>query len=317
MSAPSFVVLVTEYLALRRSLGFALKSGGWVLLAFARHLDEIGHCGPLTVDVATRWAASSESTDPCAAARRLAFVRQFARHLLAFEPATEVPPAGLLGRDAIRKPPHIYSDAEIAELLREARLLQPRDGLRPLTYVAFFALLASTGLRLAEARRLTRRDVDLKDSLLVVREGKCRKSRLVPLHASTVTALAHYAARRDRARHAPRSEFFFRTDREGALSHHAVEKTFHVLRRRLKWCVGDRARRPHIHDLRHTFAVRRLLRWYEEGADVDRKVLALATYLGHTKVSGTYWYLSAVPELMSVTSRRFELFAGGGEERVS
>jgi integrase len=78
-----------------------------------------------------------------------------------------------------------------------------------------------------------------------------------------------------------------------------------------------RARRPRIHDLRHTFAVRRLLRWYEEGVEVNQKILALATYLGHAKVTDTYWYLSAVPELMAVTAQRFEHFAQPQQESVS
>ena len=205
----------------------------------------------------------------------------------------------------------------ISALLRECSLLRPRDGLRPRTYVAFFSLLASTGLRLSEARRLERSDVDLSKGLLTVRAGKFRKSRLVPLHPSSVQALARYVRQRDAFRFAPRSEFFFRTDHGRALQRAAVEKTFSRLRDRLRWTSQERARRPRIHDLRHTFAVRRLLRWYEEGTDLDRKMLALSTYLGHAKVTDTYWYLSAVPELMAITSRRFAQFARREQERAS
>jgi integrase len=169
--------------------------------------------------------------------------------------------------------------------------------------------LVSTGLRLSEACRLHRNDVDLREGLLTVREGKFRKTRLVPLHPTAVQALTRYAARRDAFQGAPRSEFFFPTDRAPALTRAAVEHTFSSLRDRLDWTTHGRTGHPRIHDLRHTFAVRKLLRWYEEGADVNRKILALATYLGHAKVTDTYWYLSAVPELMAVTARRFELFA--------
>jgi integrase len=234
-----------------------------------------------------------------------------------FDSATQVPPTGLLGRRSARKQPHIYSDAEITALLEQASQLWPRHGLRPVTYVAFFSLLVSTGLRLSEACHLTPSDVDLTDGVLTVRESKFRKSRLVPLHPSTTQALTSYAAHRDACLGTPRSGHFFRTDRAPALTRPAVQCTFALLRLRLGWTAEGRARRPRIHDLRHTFAVRRLLHWYEEGADVDRKILALATYLGHAKVTDTYWYVSAVPELMALSSERFESFARREQERTS
>lgn len=317
MTSPSFLDLVEQYLVFRRGLGFDLKSPGWMLRDFARHADRIGHQGQVTTDLAVQWALSTRSNDPAQAARRLSAVRQFARHRAVFDPATEIPPVGLLGRVPRRKQPHIYSDAEVAALLRQARLLLPRRGLRPRTYVAFFSLLASTGLRLSEACRLEPRDVDLDNGILTVRESKFRKSRLVPLHPTATRALTRYAADRDACRDAPRSGCFFRTDRAPALKRAAVQKTFSRLRDRLGWTAQGRARRPRIHDIRHTFAVRRLLRWYEEDADIDRKILALATYLGHAKVTDTYWYVSAVPELMAIASQRFERFAHREQESAS
>ena len=317
MTPPKWPVLVEDYLALRRDLGFDVEQLGWLLRNFARYAERTEHRGPLTVDLAVRWALSSGPGDPARGERRLWAVRQFARHRAAFDPATEVATAGLLGRIPGRTQPHIYSDAEISALLRECSRLRPRGGLRPATYVAFFSLLASTGLRLSEARHLERRDVDLTHGLLTIRMSKFRKSRLVPLHPTGVQALTSYAARRDAFPDVPRSEFFFRTDRAPALDRFAIERTFSSVRQRLGWTAHGRARRPHIHDLRHTFAVRRLLRWYEEGVDLDRKVLALATYLGHARVTHTYWYLSAVPELMAVTAQRFEQFAQREREPAS
>lgn len=313
MTPPSFLDQVEEYLAFRRGLGFDLKSPRWLLLDFARHAERVGHQGPMTIDLAVQWALCTRSIDPAQPVRRLSALRQFARHRVVFDPATEVPPVGLLGRVPRRKQPHIYSDAEVAALLRQASLLLPRGGLRPKTYVTFFSLLASTGLRLSEACRLAPTDVDLSDGVLTVREGKFRKSRLVPLHPTTTQALTRYAAHRNASRQT-RSGAFFRTDRAPALTCAAVKKTFSRLRHRLGWTAQGRARRPRIHDFRHAFAVRRLLRWYEEGADVDRKILALSTYLGHAKATDTYWYLSAIPELMTLTSQRFERFARGGQE---
>ena len=295
---------VEEYVAYRRGLGFELQTQRRMLLDFARYAEGVGHQDPLTTDLAVQWALGSSSTDPAYAAQRLSAVRLFARHLAIAEPRTEVPPLGLLDGAASRKPPHIYSDAEIAALLDQARLLYPRDGLCPRTYVTCFSLLASTGLRLSEACRLASSDVDLAQGLITIRESKFHKSRLVPLHPTTARALTQYKTYRG----ASPSGSFFRTDRAAALQTKAVQKTFSRLRDRLGWSSLGRARRPRIHDLRHTFTVRRLQRWYEEGADIDRKILALATYLGHSKVTHTYWYLSAVPELMAIPSQRFEHF---------
>jgi len=311
----SWLPVVEEYLSARRGLGFALESPAWLLRDFARYADAAGHHGPLTVDLAVSWARSSRSSDPAQTARRLGAVRQFARYRALIDPATEVPPAGLLGTRPGRPQPHIYSDADLAALLDQATLLRPRHGLRPQTYVAFFSLLACTGLRLSEACQLAVEDVDLDAGVLTVREGKFRKARLVPLHPSATAALARYAAERD-AR-CPRPGGFFQTDRAAALTPAAVEKTFSRIRQRLGWTAQGRARRPRIHDLRHRFAVRRLLGWYADGVDMERKLLALSTYLGHAKASDTYWYLTGVPELMAITAERYERFAHGEQDEPS
>jgi integrase len=314
MSSASWLPLVEEYLSVRRGLGFALETPAWLLRDFARYADAVGHQGPLSTELAVRWALASRSSDPAQAVRRLGAVRQFARYRALLDPATEVPPPGLLGRLPRRPQPHIYSEVELAALLDQASLLRPRRGLRPRTYVAFFSLLACTGLRLSEACRLAPEDVDLHAGVLTVREGKFRKARLVPLHPSTTDALARYTVERDACCEGPGR--FFRTERTPALENDTVEKTFGRIRQRLGWTSEGRARQPRIHDLRHSFAVRRLLRWYEEGADLERKVLALSTYLGHAKVSDTYWYLTGVPELMAIAAERFERLAQdeqGGE----
>ena len=301
MTRPKFFDLANDYLALRRGLGFDLEWPGRLLLEFAQYVDGIDHRGPLTTDLAVTWALATGSGTGSGPRRRLSVVRQFARHCAALHPGTEIPPHGLVGRRPRRRHPHIYSDAEIADLLMQARLLLPRSGLRPRAYVALFSLLVSAGLRLSEARRLVPDDVDLAHGVLTLRETKFRKSRLVPLHATAADALLRYAAERDARGTLPGA--FFRTDHAAVLKHTTVEKTFSRIRQRLGWTAQGRAHRPRIHDLRHTFAVRRLLGWYQEGVDIDRKMLALSTYMGHAKVTDTYWYLSAVPELMAVTSR--------------
>ena len=317
MTPPRLFALVDEYVTVRRGLGFGVDTPRWLLRSFARFVDRAGHDGPITTDLAVQWALTSHSRDPAQATRRLSALRPFARYCALFDAATEIPPAGLLGRLPRRKPPHIYSETEIAAVLQQSRLLLPRHGLRPRTYVAFFSLLVATGLRLSEACRLTRDDVDVALGVLTVRESKFRKSRLVPLHPSTTQALIRYARYRNQCREAAGSEHFFQTDRASALTRATVEKTFSRIRQRLAWSTQGRTRRPRIHDFRHTFAIRRLLRWAEDHADLHHEILALSTYLGHAKVTDTYWYLSAVPELMAVTAQRFERFAGAEPEAVS
>jgi len=312
-----FVTLAEQYLALRRSLGFALVSQGRLLLDFARFADKTAGAGPLTLDLAVRWAESAKRPCPSAMAWRLTIVRGFAKYCAGFESTTQIPPVRLFGPVARRSPPHIYSDAEIAALLGAAAQFLPRDGLKPRTYVTFFSLLASTGLRLSEARRLSCRDVDLEAGLLMVRESKFRKSRLVPLHPSAIEPLRRYAALRDRCRTARGSDSFFLTDSAPHLTLNAVRKAFCRIRKSLGWTAQGRTRLPRIHDIRHTFATVRLLRWHEEGADIERKLPALATYLGHVRVTQTYWYLTAVPKLMAIAARRFERFARPNEESIS
>lgn len=308
MTPSSLDSQIADYLAMRRGLGFQLVNAQWWLADFARYIGQLDHQGPISTDLVVRWALKTTG-DSAQAACRFAAVQAFARHQAVFDPDIEVPPVGLLGTTARpRIQPHIYSGTEIAELLEQARLLLPRAGLRPVTYGAVFSLLTATGLRLSEVCRLEGDDVDLTEGVLTVRESKFRKSRLVPLHPTATAALSSYAAQRDRRLGPCRSGGFFRTDRAEMLKPNTVERTFARIRQRLGWTADGRARRPRIHDLRHSFAVRRLLAWHEEGVDLDRKVLALSTYLGHARPSDTYWYLTAVPELMAVTSRRFEDF---------
>ena len=306
---------VCDYVALRRSLGHAFVTQELLLRTFARYARDTGHKGPVTIACAVSWAKATTSPDPAHAGRRLGALRGFLRYLAGFEPRSEVPPAGLLGPPTRRKPPHIYSDAEIAALLKGARALRVRGGLRPWTYATFFSLLASTGLRVGEARDLRCADVDLKRRLLTVRDGKFHKSRLVPLHPTAIQPLRGYTKWRDRHRAGTSSAFFFRTDRSDRLGCHAVELTFMRLRDRLGWTEAGRTRVPRMQDLRHTFAVRRIQRWYEDGENVDLRLPQLATYMGHVDISGTYWYLTAVPELMALCADRFERSTRAARER--
>ncbi len=303
-------VLVEEFIVMRRGLGYRLGGQERYLRAFAGYLDRAGHHGPIPLAVSVEWATSTSSADPCNHARRLNVVRGFLRHLSALDGATEVPPPGLLGPTSHRRPPHVYSDDEITDLLRAATGLTPRGGLRPYCYVTLFSLLACTGLRISEALALSREDVDLAGGVLTVRAGKGGRTRLVPLHASALVPLRDYASLRDCYPSSPGGgEAFFRTERSERLSYGAVSSTFGRLRHQLGWEAAARSRAPRIHDLRHRMVVRRIQSWHTQGVDVDRKIAVLATYLGHVLVSDVYWYISAVPELMSIVADRFEAYA--------
>lgn len=311
---------VEQYLAERRRAGFGLSTMGHGLASFARFVQAAGHCGPLTVDLMAAWARQAKSGHGGRAtwARRLKMLRPFTRWLRQFEPATEVPDEAVFGAVPGRKTPHVYRDSEIVELLAAARQIGPDGGLRPLVMESLFGLIASTGLRISEALELLDGDVDLRAGELTIRHSKFGKSRRVPLHPSAVQALARY--RTQRARHVcstPESPFFV-SSRGRLLGHpvgdRQVHRIFDDLRGRLGWVDRGCHGTPRIHDLRHSFAVRRLVLWHEQGVDMSQRMLALSTYLGHVKVSNTYWYLTAVPELMGLIGQRFERFAEPGED---
>ena len=308
MTGP-MIALVGDYIELRRGLGYRSPSQERALRALARYLDGQAHDGPIPLELSLDWATATRSSDPRNPARRLTVVRGFLRHLAALDGVTGVPAPGLLGPTGHRRPPHVYSDEEIAELLHAAAGLAPAGGLRPRCYATLFALIACTGLRISEALALACGDVDLTGAMLTVRAGKRGRTRLVPLHPRALAPLRDYVAEREH-RCGPPGEgaAFFRTDRSDRVSYNAANHTFTVLRRRLGWTAAGRTRAPRVHDLRHRMVVRRIQAWHAHDVDVDQKIAVLATYLGHVEVREVYWYLSAVPELMSIVADRFEAF---------
>jgi len=308
---------VQRYLHERRQLGFALTSPETELKRFARFADTRGHRGPLTQELQLDWAQEHvRRTGPGTAARRLQILRPFAAYYRQFEVDTEVLAPGLLGRRCRRPAPHIYTDEEIGDLLDQASRLKPPGGLRPRTYRTLFGLIVAAGLRLSEALKLRVGDVDLHRATITVRETKFHKSRCLPLHASVVQELAHYRQVRDRHADPGTSAPFFVSHAGGVLPKPTVEYVFGRLRSQLGWHARGDYANPRIHDMRHTMAVRRLQLWHETGVSIDHSMFWLCTYLGHAKISDTYWYLTGVPELMNIIGTKFERFAlqGGGDE---
>lgn len=311
--SPEMTTQVTEFIALRRGLGYRSPTQERALRSFGRFLDASGHSGPVPLELSLEWATTTASTDPDNPARRLGTVRGFLRFLSGADGETEVPVAGLLGSYGHRKPPHIYSDKEISDLIRATSTLAPKDGLRPCCYATLFGLLACTGLRISEALALSCHDVDLEGGIITVRVGKRQRMRLVPLHPSVLGPLGTYVTEREqRYGQAEGEQAFFRTDRSDRVSYSAAEHTFSVLRRQLGWSAVGRTRAPRMHDLRHRMVVRRIEAWHAQNVNVDAKIPILATYMGHEDVRNLYWYFSAVPELMGIVSDRFEAFVGTG-----
>jgi len=306
---------VDAYLSYRRALGYQLRSEGQMLHSFARYADGSGHCGPLTTELALRWARLPEQAARVYQARRLEVVRTLAQYLAPREPGTEVPPRGLLGPAHARRPAFIYTEADIAALIDAARALGPTGSLRPRTFAALIGLLACTGLRIGEALVLQAGDTDLDVGVLTIRHTKFHKSRLVPLHASAVGALRDYATARARRHPGLTNTAFFVSDAGRPLPYGTVRQTFHRLLRQAMPGVAPPGRvRPRLYDLRHTFACRRLLAWYRDGMDFDQAIDRLSTYLGHAKVTDTYWYLEGIPELFALAGQRFEQFAAPSTE---
>ncbi|WP_421996695.1 tyrosine-type recombinase/integrase [Roseovarius confluentis] len=311
MTAPrTLLSLAEDYLAERRGLGFDLRIPGDQITAFARFVDATGHTGPLTTRITLDWVqGQAKYAKPLSWARRLDVLRPFARYLARLDPATEFPQTAIFGRSHRRLAPHIYSEQEICDLLGAARRLAPHGGLRPATYETIFGLIAATGLRLSEALHLRCGDADLDQGVLTVRNTKFRKSRHVPLHPTVASALNRYTVVRARHSATHPDMPLFLSSSGGVLPTRTVHWVFQRLRSELGWIARGAYAQPRIHDLRHTFICRRVQRWHEHGADIDNAMAALSTYVGHAKVSDTYWYLTGVPDLMALAGESFEQFA--------
>lgn len=306
-----------QYLALRRGLGFKLGRTETRLRQFLVFM-EVKRTTRITTALALEFAMQVPHLDPRTKAHRLSAVRGFARHHLAADPATEIPPLGLLPGGSKRAHPYLYSEAEILRLLEGAKAYPSWNRFpgpwwsrfQAWTFYCIFGLLAVTGMRVGEVLGLQPGDIDWQEGVLTIRQAKFGKSRLVPLHPSTLKALATFARHRDRffAQQHPRPELarLFVRSCGTPLQVTDINRVFLVISRQIGLRAPDARRGPRLHDLRHRFAVETLLRWYRQGEKPDRLLPVLSTYLGHTHVSGTYWYLSSTPELMRAAGQRLE-----------
>jgi integrase len=312
MSAFARVLMdhITRYVRLRRALGHSFDTQAATLQAFANFVKRRAETGPLTQQLVLTFVLGCSVTANIRA-RRYAMLRNFADYFSVFDRRTEVLDPQALPRSRAMPPVRILESSELDRLLKAARALSPRDAIRGQTLYTVIGLLASTGLRSGEIARLDRGDVDLHHGVLRIRLTKFRKDRLVPVHATTLNVLRTYAHARERAYPRATSPAFFLSLRGGRWTATGIRCAFRQAC--AKAGLDDGARRPlRPHDLRHRFAVTRLVTWYREGANVQTRLPLLATYLGHARYTDTAYYITGTPDLLGLAAARTFERAGGG-----
>jgi integrase len=298
---------VSDYIKMRRTVGYKLVETKRVLPNFVAFVEKTDNHF-ITEKLALNWATENSSVSVYTQAKRLTTVRLFAEYMLALDPRTEVPRKNLLPYQVKRCTPYLYSDKEVEDMITAAYTLN--GPIKPHVFASIIGLLAATGMRVGEVIALDRTDVNQSEGLLVVQHAKFGKVREVPLHATTVAALDRYVRLRDRQWPLPRGDSFFVSSGGTRLHRQNVSITFAELLEKAGLPFKPHYR-PRIHDLRHTFAIKTLIDWYRAGLDVEAHLPSLSTYLGHTCPASTYWYLSAVPELLCLAAERLDNHMGG------
>ncbi len=303
MTAPGLEQAVADYLSLRRALGFRLERAEKLLAQFiaylAAHDIEV-----ITTEAVLAWAVQPTDADPRWWDHRLTTVRMFAAYLQTLDPRVEVPPVGMIRCRPQRATPYLYTDAEIAALIVAAKTL--RRPLRAATFATLIGLLAATGMRVGEVIGLDRHDFDSTSGTLTVRDTKFGKSRLIPVHPTTVNAVTGYLRRRDELLPAAASPALLVSLRGTRLRYNDVWRTVHHVTGQAGLTARSASCRPRTHDLRHSFAVATVLDGYARGDDVQALLPRLATYLGHADPKHTDGYMSAAPELMALAGQRLQ-----------
>lgn len=288
-----------RYLALRRALGYKLNDHDRLLSSFVASLKKAGE-QRVTVRGALAWA--SQAGGEPQRARRLTIVRGFATYMSGIDPATEIPPTWLAPLRVRRVTPFLFSKAQIRQLLQAARRLEPESWAT--TMATLVGLLAATGIRPGEAYRLNRGDVDLSGRRLAVTHSKLDRSRLLPLHPTTVAALRGYLRTRDALARRGEDAFFLSRAGRARIESGQASVAFRETLRSVSITVPPGRRPPRLYDLRHSFAVRTIIDWHKAGVDVQRQLPVLSAYLGHLVPAHTYWYLEASPELLAIVAER-------------
>jgi integrase len=278
-----------EYLALRHATGCRLDGHDGLIGQFLDYLAD-QHVDVIKVEHALAWACRPQGTRTRWHAARLAAVRGFAAHVHARCPrSAELIPAGLLPIHVERAVPYLYTGEQIDALLDAASALAP--AVRAQTTATVVALMAAAGLRISEALALDTTDLDIEASTILV-TGKYGKKRRLPVHASAVAGLTGYLRISRGLVGSPRDQALFVTLNATRSRAGDVRSAFRSLTRACRLPPGPGNKPPRLHDLRHTFAVHTLIEAHRAGVDVDARITALATYLGHVSPASTYWYYS-------------------------
>jgi integrase len=294
---------VTDYLELRRGLGFKLEMHGRVLPQFVAFLEQ-RDATVVTTALALEFAIQPASGSVVWWHQRLAIVAGFARYLQGSDPRHEVPSSDLLPAKFRRAIPYLYSEEQISALMAAAREIA--SPLKAATYQTLIGLLSVTGMRIGEAVALDRDDVELGEGRLTVRHGKNGRSREIALHPTTVTALDSYARVRDELCPHPKAPSFLITITGMRMNKGTIWHEFDRLRHATGLDRETLGRRARVHDIRHSYVLRILLGWYRDEVDVEAQLPLLSAFLGHTHPSDTYWYMEAAPELLAMAAERLE-----------
>lgn len=292
-----------QYLNEKYALGFKTYKPALYVSQFISFLED-QKATFITKKLALQWATLPSNCSPAYWTARLSIVRQFAKYYSAIDPRTEVPPQGLLPHKYQRAIPYIYTEKQVVKLINAAKKLPSETGIRALTYATFFGLLTVTGMRISESVGLDREDVDLEEGVLLIRKAKLDRTRLIPIHSSTVKVLRRYVRNRDQVHPKAKTTSFFVSEAGTRLTAWTVRWTFNKLSCQIGLRHPSDRIGPRIHDFRHTFAVQIMQDWYRRGKNVEKLLPQLAMFLGHRHLNDTYWYMTATPELLKLATKR-------------
>jgi integrase/recombinase XerD len=312
MTAGGLAARAEEYLAIRRRLGYELVTPGRLVRRFAADCDAAA-ITTVTAQVAVEWARRSSSAQDWTRWLRLSAIRGFAAYLHAIDPGHQIPARELLPRRQVRPVPSVLSAGDVEALLAQASLLRP--ALQAATYRTLIGVLAATGCRPGEIVRLEEDDIDWDTAFITV-HGKNHLERRLPLHPSTVAALASYRRLRDQALGPQAGPSLLVTLAGHRLSLSHAGHVFAGLVTAVGLQEGTGSRRPTLMSLRHTFAVTTLTGWLNDDGDVQARLPVLSTWMGHRQPQSTYYYLQAVPELLSAVSDRTQRAQAGAPVAV-
>jgi len=299
----SMLTKVKEYINYKRKLGFKFESEEQTLRNFARYADANFPREPVTIMLVLLWVKTKPHLKPITKLSHFSAVRGLAQYLRLDDPKTELIPKNIYTAWFRRMTPYVYSDQEIAKIMSTDP--GPRTNqFDTLTQRTMVGLLLCTGMRIGEALALRKRDVDLEKGVITIRQFKKMPMRLLPINDTVLEKLKGYDSKREKLVSGRKDKNFFLTSNGNAIPY----VSFHGMWKRIlgKTGIGDVRPVPRLHDLRHTFACNHLLRAYKENRNIDDAIYMLSIYLGHTVIAGTYWYLSATPELLEQCVKRVE-----------